>query len=136
MKVSSLIPAFFLFLLGGAVAGIPELGAVSTVGAGRIGDKVIRYVKTFNDNCLEVQIVSSDGEWRVLAASKFCSFEGKKFDSDFADAGFEDISIRGDGIHLTLSLTPLQPVGEKRWGCIIPIVFESIKKLSCSEVDK
>lgn len=136
MKLSSIIPALFMFSIGSAVAAIPDLGAVSKVGVGRIGDNIIRYVRTFNDSCLEVQVLSPEGDWKILSATSFCSYEGKKFDSGFADAGFEDILVKEDGIHLTLSLTPLQPTGEQRMSCVIPIIYASVKNLSCSKNDK
>jgi hypothetical protein len=133
MKLFCTIPATLIFWLGSAAAEIPDLGAVSKVGAGRVGDKVIRYVRTFNDSCLDVQILNPEKNWEVLSASSFCSYEAKRFDLDFADASFEDISVKDDGIHLTLSLTPLQPTGEQRLSCVIAIANASIQKLSCSE---
>ncbi|MGE1155487.1 hypothetical protein [Pseudomonas sp. ICMP 460] len=136
MKFSRIFPIFLIFSIGGAVAGIPELGAVSQVGTGRIGDNVVRYVKTFNDSCLVVQVLSAENNWAVLSTSNVCSFEGKKFDFDFSDVGFDDISVKEDGIHFILSLTPLRPIGEQRRNCVIPIASASIKKLSCSEADR
>lgn len=136
MKVSSCIPILFMFLLGGAVADIPDLSAVSKVGSGRVGNYVSRYVTTFSDSCLAVQILDPEKNWEVLSASNFCYFEGKNFDSDFADSSVEDIYFEDGGIHLTLSLTPLQTTGEQRWSCVISIANASIEKLSCSEIDK
>lgn len=136
MKVSSFVPVFFIFSFGSAVADVPDLGAVSKVGTGRVGDNVVRYVKTFNDSCLEVQVLSPEKDWKILSASNFCSFEGKKFDSGFADASFEDVSVKDDGVHLILSLTPLQSTGEQWRSCVIPIAIAAIKELSCSEVIK
>jgi hypothetical protein len=136
MKFSKLVPLFCVFYLGHAVAEIPDIGPVSEVGTGRVGDNVVRYVKTFGNSCLEVQVVSPEKNWKVLSSSDFCTFEGKKFSSDFADAGFEDILVKADGIHLTLSLTPLQPTGEQRRSCIIHVEATVIKDLSCSEIGK
>lgn len=136
MKFYNFIPVLFMFSVGSAVAAIPDLGAVSKVEAGRVGDNIVRYVKTFNDSCLEVQVLSPENGWKILAAKSFCSFENKKFESDFADAGFEDISVKEDGIHLILSITPLQPTGEQRRNCIIPIASTTIKNLNCSQANK
>jgi hypothetical protein len=136
MKFSKWIPLFCAFYMGHAAAEIPDIGPVSEVGAGRVGDNVVRYVKIFGKSCLEVQVISPEKNWKVLSSSNFCTFEGKKFGSDFADAGFEDISVEADGIHLTLSLTPLQPTGEQRRSCVIPVVATVIKDLSCSEAGK
>ena len=136
MKFSKLVPLFCVFYLGHAAAEIPDIGSVSEVGAGRVGNNVVRYVKTFGNSCLDVQVISPEKNWKVLSSSNFCTFEGKKFGSDFADAGFEDISVKADGVHLTLSITPLQPTGEQRRSCVIPVTTAVIKDLSCSEVGK
>lgn len=136
MNLFKLAPVFCVFFLGGAAAAVPDIGPVSEVGVGRVGDNVARYIKTFNDSCLEVQVISPDKNWEVLSFANFCKFEGKKFGSDFADAGFEDITVQEDGIHMILSVTPLQPTGEQRRHCVVPVVGALIKELSCSEVVK
>lgn len=136
MKLSKLLSLFCVFYLGHAAAELPAIGPVSEVGTGRVGNNVVRYVKTFGNSCLDVQVISPEKNWKVLSSSNFCTFEGKKFGSDFADAGFEDISVKADGVHLTLSLTPLQPTGEQRRSCVIPVAATVIKDLSCSEAGK
>ncbi len=136
MTFSKLVPLICVFHLGHAAAEIPNIGSVSEVGAGRVGNNVVRYIKTFGSSCLDVQVISPDKNWSVLSSSNFCTFEGKKFGSDFADAGFEDITVEADGLHLTLSLTPLQPTGEQRRGCVIPVAAEVIKDLKCAEAGK
>lgn len=135
MSFSKFFPVVFILFIGGATAA-NDIGSVSEVGAGRVGAHVVRYVKTFNDSCLEVQVVSPDNNWKILSASNFCSFEGKSFDSDYADAGFDNISVKNDGVHLTLSTTPLRPTGEERRLCNIPVEGTTIKELKCSEASK
>lgn len=135
MSFSKFFPVVCILFVGGAAAA-NDIGAVSEVGAGRVGANVVRYIKTFNDSCLEVQVVSPDDNWKILSASSFCTFEGKSFDSDFADAGFEDISVKNDGVHLTLSITPLRPTGEERRSCNIPVEGTTIKELKCSAASK
>lgn len=136
MKFSKFVPSVCIVYLGYAAAEIPDIGSVSEVGVGRVGNNVVRYIKTLGNSCLDVQVVSPEKNWKILSSSNFCAFEGKKFDSDFADAGFEDISVKADGIHLTLSLTPLQPTGEQRRRCVIPVAATVIKDLDCSEAGK
>jgi len=136
MKLSKLLSLFCVFYLGHAAAELPDIGPVSEVGTGRVGNNVVRFVKTLGNSCLDVQVISPEKNWKVLSSSNFCTFEGKKFGSDFADAGFEDISVKADGVHLTLSLTPLQPTGEQRRSCVIPVTAAVIKDLSCSEAGK
>jgi hypothetical protein len=67
----------------------------------------------------------------VLSSERFCSFEGKAFWTDYADAGFEDHAFADDGLHVTLRLTELRGLGEKRLACVIPIKNEQIKELKC-----
>jgi hypothetical protein len=135
MRFSKFFSVVCILFVGGAAAA-NDIGAVSEVGAGRVGANVVRYIKTFNDSCLEVQVVSPDDNWKILSASSFCTFEGKSFDSDFADAGFEDISVKNNGVHLTLSITPLRPTGEERRSCSIPVEGTTIKELKCSAASK
>ena len=115
------------------MASTTDIGEVSRVGSGRVGGNVVRYVKKFNSSCLEVQVINPDSHWKILSASNFCTFKGKSFDSDFTDAGFEDISIMNDGLHMTLSITPLQPTGEERRSCHIPVEGAVIKELKCAD---
>lgn len=134
MNFSKLIPLFGVLLINQAVAQVPDIGPVSEVGVGRVGDNV-RYIKIFGSGCLNVQVISPEKKWEVLSFSSFCEFQGKSFDSDFADAGFEDISVEADGLHFVLGLTPLQPMGEQRRDCVIPVDATVIRDLSCSGKD-
>ena len=135
MTFSKLIPLFCALLINQAVAQVPDIGPVSEVGVGRVGDNVVRYIKVFGSGCLNVQVINPEKKWEVLSFSSFCEFEGKSFDSDFADASSEDISVEADGIHFVLSLTPLQPAGEQRRHCVIPVDATVIRDLSCSDND-
>jgi hypothetical protein len=83
-----------MFAFSNANAATIDLGAVSEVGGGRVGDNVVRYVKTFSNSCLEVQVISPSLNWKILAVSNYCGFDGKSFDHDFAEAGFEDVSVK------------------------------------------
>ncbi|MEI4519120.1 lysozyme inhibitor LprI family protein [Pseudomonas sp. CCNWLW23] len=110
---------------------VVDLNKVYLSGSQRFGDVVARYVSTFGSPCLTVQILAPNGGWRVLSSKRFCSFEGKAFWTDYADAGFEDHVFAEDGLHVTLSLTELRGLGEKRLACVIPIKNEQIKELKC-----
>lgn len=128
------ICALLMFAFSNANAATIDLGAVSEVGVGRVGNNVVRYVKNFSNSCLEVQVISPSLNWKILAASNYCGFDGKSFDHDFADAGFEEVSVKADGVHSTLSITALRPVREQRRKCLIPVEGAVIKALKCSEV--
>lgn len=112
---------------------VVDMNKVSRSGAKRYQDVVARYLYSFDNPCLTVQILAPDGGWRVLSLMRFCSFDGKSFQSDYADAGFEAPVFADDGLHLTLSTTELRAPGEKRRACVIPIKNEQIKALKCGE---
>ncbi|MCY1459935.1 hypothetical protein D9M71_774520 [compost metagenome] len=106
--------------------------AASEVNSGRINGTLVRYIKTFEDDCLEVEVVNSGAKLSVLSSMHLCSFEGKPFSTGFAYAGFQDITFEKDGIHLTLSITPLEPTGEEVRECVIPIAEGNMSDLQCS----
>jgi uncharacterized protein YecT (DUF1311 family) len=108
-----------------------DVAKVSGSASQRFGDIVARYVTTFGSPCLNVQILAPEGNWRVLSSKRFCSFDGKTFWADYADARFEDHAFAADGLHVTLSLTELRGAGEKRLTCVIPIQNSQIKALKC-----
>ncbi|WP_085706641.1 lysozyme inhibitor LprI family protein [Pseudomonas sp. B35(2017)] len=110
---------------------VVDLNKVFLSGSQRFGNVVARYVSTFGSPCLTVQILAPNGGWRVLSSKRFCSFDGKSFWSDYADAGFDGHVFAGDGLHVTLRLTELRPIGEKRLDCVIPIQNEQVKELNC-----
>ncbi|WP_426233833.1 lysozyme inhibitor LprI family protein [Pseudomonas sp. TWP3-2] len=110
---------------------VVDVAKVSSSASQRFGDVVARYVTTFGSPCLNVQILAPNGNWRVLSSKRFCSFAGKAFWTDYADAGFEDHVFADDGLHVTLSLTELRGPGEKRLACVIPIQNSQIKELQC-----
>lgn len=123
--------------LDGIVADSPgdvvDMNKVSRSGAKRYQDVVARYLYSFENPCLTVQILAPDGGWRVLSSAQFCSFDGKSFRSGYTDARFEEPVFADDGLHLTLSTTELYAPGEKRRACVIPIKNEQIKVLKCGE---
>jgi len=108
-----------------------NISQVSKSASRRFGDVVARYVSIFGNPCLTVQTLAPDGNWRVLSSRQFCTFDGKRFWSDYADAGFEDHAFAEDGLHVTLSLTELRAPGEKRLACVIPIQNAQIQELKC-----
>lgn len=110
---------------------VVDVAKVSASASQRFGDVVARYVTTFGNPCLNVQLLAPDGNWRVLASKRFCSFEGKSFWDGYASAVFEDHAFATDGLHLTLSLFELRGEREKRLACVIPIQNEQIKELKC-----
>ncbi|QEI04409.1 hypothetical protein FXN63_00075 [Pigmentiphaga aceris] len=122
-----------LLLAGNATASSMNLGAAYEVGSGRIGKSLVRYVKSFDTACLGIQVISPDQRWKVLSSSNICTFQGKSFDTEFSYAGFKDISVKPDGVHLTLNLMALRPSKEEYWSCVIPVKGTEIGDLSCAD---
>ncbi|WP_139208482.1 MULTISPECIES: hypothetical protein [unclassified Pseudomonas] len=108
--------------------------SVSEANSGRIGETLIRYIKRFGDECLHIEIISTDRKWTVLSSLHLCSFEGKPFSTGFAYVGFEDFTFKKDGISFKLSTTPLEPVGEQIRECLISVSNNQLGKLQCSDV--
>lgn len=105
----------------------------SMINSGRSGGVLARYIKTFENDCLAIEIISVQGKLEVLESMNLCSFEGKPFSTGFAQAGFQDITFEEDGIHLVLSIAPLEPTGEQLRNCSIPIDNGKMSRLYCSE---
>jgi len=81
---------------------------------------------------LVIEIINVHDKLKVLESMDLCSFEGKFFSTGFAYAGFQDITFEKDGIHLILSVTPLEPTGEQLRKCSIPIANGKMSSLHCS----
>jgi hypothetical protein len=105
---------------------------VFRVDSHRIGEVVVRYIKLFSEPCLTIQALSQKPEWQVVSAKKICSFEGKSFKDEVADAQFEDIYFSEDGVHFTLSITPLRLAAEQRRACVVPVEQGVVGELVCA----
>lgn len=116
-----------------AAASEPDLALAYRIDSHRIGKVVARYVMTFRDECMDVQVLDPNGHWNVLSARRFCSFEGKSFHDGFAHAGFEDLKFAEDGLHATLVTFALRGAGEERRACLIPVQGPKVKAIQCAE---
>lgn len=95
----------------------------------RIGDVVVRYIKTLSGACLYIEALQYS-TWEVVSEKALCSFEGKDFMNEVSDASFEDIHFSRDGVHMVLAITPLF-TGEVRRKCIFPVIKGNIEDLVC-----
>lgn len=108
-----------------------DYGKVSELKSARHGDKITRYIKEYGAPCLHVQVIDPDQQWRVLADKTFCSYEGKSFLTDVTYASFSDLKFANDGVHGTLTITPLQLVDDVVLSCVIPVQEDVIGDLAC-----
>jgi hypothetical protein len=129
MKVLVLLSA--VFLTASVSAGV-EYEKIAEANSARIGNVVARYLRSYSSPCLDVQILAPDDGWKIIAQKNFCEFNGGNFSTDFTYAGFEEVSIKQDGVHLTLSIFPLEPTVEESRKCFISIKHSSIGMLTCS----
>lgn len=129
---NTIISALLFFSATNVLADIIKYEDVSTAGARRFGDIVVRHVRTLGSPCLDIQALSWDSEWKVVSARNFCSFEGKSFETDVTDASFENIYFARDGIQMDLSLTPLAPTGETIRTCFVRVKDGRIGDIVCS----
>jgi len=106
---------------------------IAEANSSRTGEVVIRYLRELGDSCITVQVLENISEWKVISSKYFCSIDGLSFMEDLADAHFENISIFNDKISLTLSITPLEPTGEQRLNCFIPITKKIVQEISCAD---
>lgn len=104
---------------------------IAEASSSRTGEVVIRYLRELGSSCLTVQTLEKISEWKVISSKYFCSINGLSFKKDLADAHFENIAISNDKVSLTLSITPLEPTGEQRLNCFIPITKKTVQEISC-----
>ena len=123
-------------LIGVARAGSLNYSAVAEANSARIDNVLVRYLKIFEDPCLYIETVSLDGNWGATSRANVCDLEGRTFSSGFTYVGFQNISFEVDGIHLTLSTTPLEPTEKEKRKCFIPIASGQIGRLHCSDVKR
>ncbi|WP_218584057.1 hypothetical protein [Pseudomonas akapageensis] len=81
---------------------------------------------------MTIQALSQKPEWQVTSSKNICSFEGRSFKDEVADAQFEDIYFSADGVHFTLSITPLRLAAEQRRACIVPVEKGVVGELLCA----
>lgn len=130
--MKALIFFLMLYSINSAAASV-AYEKVAVANSARVGKVVIRYLQFFSSPCLDVQILAPDQNWEIVSTKSFCDFKGQKLFTDFSYAGFEEISIVKDGVHLTLSMFPLKPIGEERRECTVPIEHQVIGDLICTE---
>jgi hypothetical protein len=119
--------AFFPTITIGDEIGYSKISEASSA---RIESIHARYSRLYGEPCANIQILNP-GNWEVIETERICSFNGLSFETDFADAYFSDPKFSSDGVHLHLSLTPLEPTGEQKKKCFIPIKNKHIGTIEC-----
>lgn len=135
MKNSVCSVIFFTLLFQLAHAEETNYAGASEIMSGRVGASLVRYVKTFESECLIIEVLKRK-DWTLLSGRYFCTFEGKSFSTDFTDIEFQNITFEKDGVHSRLSITPLRSAVEEIRSCIIPVGNDHIGDLRCSSARK
>lgn len=110
-----------------------DYGKASEIKSARQGDVVVRYIKEYGSPCLDVQVLDPNKKWALISERNFCSYEGKSFLTEVSYAAFEKPAFATDGLHFSLSITPLELTEEVVRSCVIPVEGSVINDISCSD---
>lgn len=103
---------------------------ISEASSARIGSILVRYSRLYGEPCANIQILSP-GTWKTIETKRICSLKNLSFETEVADAYFNNHEFSNNGIHLQLSITPLEPIGEQKKKCFIPIKDKRIGAMEC-----
>lgn len=128
------ISVLFLLTLSPSLvfSGEIDYSKIAEASSARIENTLVRYSRLYGEPCANIQILNSKN-WEALETRRICEFNGQSLDSDFADAYFSNPEFSKEGVHLELSITPLEPVGEKKNICLVPIKDQKIGTIECTE---
>lgn len=124
----------FLFFSGFSSAEGVDYNLVSEAHSFRQGKTLIRYIQTYGKPCTYFQLIDSRDGWRVTDTQNFCGMDGKSFLTDFADAEVSNISVSERGVAMSLSVTPLEPIGEQKKECFMPVLNGAFGVIECRDV--
>ncbi len=136
MKKVALVQFFTLFLATGAIGEEIDYSKISEAKSARLSNLVVRYIRTYGEPCAVLQTLNPRSGWKITSTKNICSLNGKSFKADFADTHFESVYFSDSGVHLTLSITPLEPTGEQKRKCFVPIKDGFINAMICEDIAK
>jgi len=124
-----------LFFVAHASAEEIAYSRISEAQSVRQGENLIRYFHVYGEPCTYFQLVDYKNGWSVSTTKKFCSLDGKSFRTDFSDAAVTGIKISADGVFMDLNITPLEPTGERKKRCFMPVSAEAFGAVECKSVE-
>ncbi|MDO9618119.1 MAG: hypothetical protein Q7J43_10615 [Pseudomonas sp.] len=126
---------FLLILLPRlVVSGEIDYYKISEASSARIEKILVRYFRIYGEPCANIQILNSKN-WEAVETKRICELNGLSLDSEVADAYFSNPQFSNEGVHIQLSITPLEPVGEQKKACLIPIRDKQIGAIECADID-
>lgn len=131
MKKISLLLLLTVFS-GLVVCGEIDYSKIAEASSARITNTLIRYYRLYGEPCANIQIINSKN-WEAVETKRICELNGLSLESEVADAYFSNPKFSKEGVHLQLSITPLEPIGEQKKTCIIPIRNKHIGDIECAD---
>ena len=129
-KISKLLIA--TFFPAAATGGEIDYSKIAGASSARVESALVRYSRLYGEPCAYIQILNP-GNWGVIETKRICELNGLSLESEVADAYFSNPAFSKDGVHLKLSITPLEKTGEQRKSCLIPIKNKTIGEIDCIE---
>ncbi len=124
------------FLATGAIGEEIDYSKIAEAKSARYSNLVIRYIRIYGEPCAILQTLNPKIDWEITSTKTICSLNEKSFKADFSDAHFEEVYFSENSVHLTLSITPLEPTGEQKKECIIPVKDGVISVMTCEDIPK
>lgn len=126
---------FLLILLPSLVVSAEiDYSKISEASSARIEKILVRYFRIYGEPCANIQILNSKN-WEAVETKRICELNGLSLESEVADAYFSNPQFSNEGVHLQLSITSLEPVGEQKKACLIPIKYKQIGAIECADID-
>lgn len=122
-----------LFCVPLAANDVVNYSMVAEAGSKHMDGVIVRYIRELGSPCMTAQTLDPKSDWKTISSRYFCSLNGRSFLNDFADAHFDNLRFSESGIDMTLSITPLEPLGEQRLNCTIPIRQNTVQEMICED---
>lgn len=131
-KISAL--SLLILLPSLVVSAEIDYSKISEASSARIEKILVRYFRIHGEPCANIQILNSKN-WKALESKRICDLNGLSLESEVADAYFSNPRFSNEGVHLQLSITPLETIGEQKKACLIPIKDKQIGAIECADID-
>lgn len=122
----------FAFFPAVTIGSEVDYSKIAEASSARIENTLVRYSRLYGEPCANIQILNPKS-WEALETKRICELNGVSLETEVADAYFSDPKFSEEGVYLKLSITPLEPVGEQKKICLIPIKDKHIGAIECAD---
>jgi hypothetical protein len=98
-----------------------------------LDNKILKYSLNKRGDCAVFQILDTES-LKAISTKKMCDFGGRSFWDQVTDSHFYNISFSASGINFYLSITPLHPIQEQIFDCIVPVKKNKLMAIKCREL--